>query len=1017
MNTHDVLLIIQYITISVLFIEIWIVFSGWKNSIHSYLLFTCISSFISNLGYLLEMKAASEEAYLTALKLSYSGRVWIAFAFWMFAAKMCGIRIPKWLKRVLGLVLVGIYITVLNMERSGLFYKEYRFIPDPVFPKFYHTNGNVHDFLMGINAVLIVFAMVWVILAYRREKNRNAKLRLLMLIIAFGIQASSFILHITHIFSISESYDLSMPGALFGNIFTLIGIFGFDLLGTKEIAKDFVIDRISEGIIAVDNEGRIQYFNEPVTKLYPEFDAFFSVNMGKLRGDTVSTETVEPADRGNEKKLIRTPYDIISSIIATVEKGETLRINDRIYTPEENDLVYKGESYGKLYALVDDTEHYQYMEELQKQRNIADSANEAKSRFLASMSHEIRTPINAVLGMDEMILRESTETPIRTYAANIMSAGKTLLSLINDILDLSKVEEGKMEIIPVQYDLSSLINDLVNMTRDRAIKKGLKFNINVDRHIPRLLTGDEIRIRQCVMNLLTNAVKYTETGEVTLTISFTTGENTTSGHILLDFKVEDTGIGMKAEDMEKLFSPYKRIEEKRNRAIEGTGLGMSITRQLLELMGSALKVKSEYGKGSEFSFAIDQEVVKWEEIGDVAARFGELSDRGYEYHELFHAPEARILVVDDTEMNLTVMQSLLKKTRIKIDTALSGREALHLASENLYDAIFIDHMMPDMDGIETLKHIRTSGTSKDAPAVALTANAVSGAREMYLGAGFTDYLSKPVDGEKLERMLCGMLPKEKVERVTSGMMSGETAESASADRALGKKPESMSSDRMSGEEREKVSSDLAQGNRFEDENIGSNSGTVAFPARFTEQDEIDVQAGLKNCGSQEGYISVLSVFHQTARDKADEIEKLWESRDIANYTVKVHALKSSARIIGASRLFEFAKSLEEAGKSGDEEYISQNTGRLLEMYRSLDKELSWLDKTDDELPAIEAEALEEAYRTIVEIAGSMDYEMMDDIIKELHGYSLPEADRKKLAEIEKMLTELDWDGIAKVAGH
>ena len=293
------------------------------------------------------------------------------------------------------------------------------------------------------------------------------------------------------------------------------------------------------------------------------------------------------------------------------------------------------------------------------------------------MSHEIRTPINAVLGMDEMILRESTETPIRTYAANIMSAGKTLLSLINDILDLSKVEEGKMEIIPVQYDLSSLINDLVNMTRDRAIKKGLKFNINVDRHIPRLLTGDEIRIRQCVMNLLTNAVKYTETGEVTLTISFTTGENTASGHILLDFKVEDTGIGMKAEDMEKLFSPYKRIEEKRNRAIEGTGLGMSITRQLLELMGSALKVKSEYGKGSEFSFAIDQEVVKWEEIGDVAARFGELSDRGYEYHELFHAPEARILVVDDTEMNLTVMQSLLKKTRIKIDTALSGRVVEH----------------------------------------------------------------------------------------------------------------------------------------------------------------------------------------------------------------------------------------------------------------------------------------------------------------------------------------------------
>ncbi|MCR5735303.1 MAG: response regulator, partial [Lachnospiraceae bacterium] len=623
-----------------------------------------------------------------------------------------------------------------------------------------------------------------------------------------------------------------MPGALFGTIFMLIAIFGFDLLGIREIARDFVIDRISEGIIAVDHEGRIQYYNEPVAKIYPEFDTFFSIKRGLGKYSPADGDISGPESEKPVSKHYYTPYDIVSFISDAVKKGETLKIGERIYTPEENELRFKGESYGKLFVLVDDTEHYYYMEELQKQRDIADEANEAKSRFLASMSHEIRTPINAVLGMDEMILRESGEKTIRTYAADIMSAGKTLLSLINDILDLSKVEEGRMEIIPVQYDLSSLINDLVNMTRDRALKKGLKFTVKVDEHVPHLLIGDEIRIRQCVMNLLTNAVKYTESGEVTAEITY---EKADEDHILLRFTVKDTGIGMKKEDMETLFSPYRRIEEKRNRAIEGTGLGMSITRQLLELMGSTLSVQSEYGRGSEFSFAIDQEVVKWEEIGDYSVRFDDLSEHLYEYHELFHAPDARILVVDDTEMNLTVMQSLLKKTEICIDTASSGAEAVNLAHKTSYDAVFIDHMMPDMDGIETLKNIRESGMSKEVPAVALTANAVSGAREMYLEAGFNDYLSKPVDGKKLEKMLLKLLPPGKIR-----------------DAGIG---ETVKEDKKGSPSEEKTQAEL--------------------PKWLSDLPDVDVKTGIKNCASIDGYLSVLSVFHQTAKDKADEIENLF----------------------------------------------------------------------------------------------------------------------------------------------
>ena len=932
MNIHNFFLTVQYITVSVLFLEILVVFLRWKNTVHSYLFFACIATFISNLGYLFEMKASCEESYITALKLSYAGRVWIVFAFFLFTAKICNIKLRKSLISLATLVHIGIFISVMTFEKHNLYYKDYRYIPDPVFPRFAHGNGIIHNLLMVMNVLFAVFAMIWVINAYRKEKNRTSKLRLWSLILALGVQSVSFILQVTGILSISKYYDITMPGELFGTIFLLVGIIRFNLLGTREIARDFVIDRISEGIIAVDKEGKIQYYNEPATKIFPEIKTF------------------------NSK--INTSHDILSVINDAVDSGETLKVGDRIYTPEENDLMYNGESYGKLFALVDDTEHYQYMEELQKQRDIADSANEAKSRFLANMSHEIRTPINAVLGMDEMILREAEDKNIKTYASDIMSAGKTLLSLINDILDLSKVEEGKMEIIPVQYDLSSLINDLVNMTRDRAAKKGLAFNVHADKDVPHILYGDEIRIRQCVMNLLTNAVKYTEKGRVDLSIYF---EKKDAEHITLSFKVEDTGIGMKAEDMENLFSPYKRIEEKRNRAIEGTGLGMSITRQLLDLMDSSLQVQSEYGKGSVFSFGIEQKVIKWEELGDYSTRFSTLTEQSHEYHELFHAPDAKILVVDDTEMNITVIQNLLKKTQIKIDAVMSGKEAINLASGSKYDLMFIDHMMPDMDGIETLKNIRLSGESKDTPAVALTANAVSGAREMYLEAGFTDYLSKPVDGEKLERLLAGMLPKEKILKA-----SPTVSESSSLPEWLGR------------------------------------------------IDELDVSAGLENCGSEDGYISVLSVFHQTATTKADEIETLYTSGDIENYTIKVHALKSSARIIGASALSKFALDMEEAGKKNDTEYINEHNDTLLNMYRKLDKKLTQLDAKEESLPPIDEAALNEAYQTILEIAGSMDYGLMEEILKDLHNYSIPSADRDILYKVEGMLNELDWDGIIKI---
>ncbi len=737
MDLRDVLLTLQYASIIGLFLEAWIVFRNIKGRLHSYLLIGSIAALVNNMGYVLELKAENESAYISALQFSYLGRTWYPYFVFLFIMELVGVRIPSKIKNVMMIIDAVIYITIFNLQNHTLYYTDIYYDTSGIFPRLQHGNGIMHHFNMAFQFMLAGCALVCLFRALRKEKKKVTRNSLITVMMATFVQAFFLVAQLTHMFSLSDFYDVSMIGYFIGTIMMLIAIISFDLLGTREIAKEFIIDRISEGIIAVDNEGAIKYFNEPAEELYPELAA------GKDRG----------ADR------------ILPLLTDAVAKKEYLKIKDHFYSVEENSLIRNGQDYGKLYALSDETDHIHYTEELERQKKIADDANAAKSRFLANMSHEIRTPINAVIGMDEMILRESSEEEIRGYASGIMSAGKTLLALINDILDLSKVEEGKMEIIPVRYELSSMVNNLVNIISGRAEKKGLKFCVEVDPHIPKDLVGDEIRIRQCALNILTNAVKYTEKGSVTLKFSYKDmeeGAGSDGRNIALTLSVTDTGIGMKPEDLEKLLKPYQRIDEKRNRQIEGTGLGMSITSQLLHLMGSRLEVESEYGRGTCMSFTIVQQAVSSEEIGKYDLKYRHSGKGIPEYSEMFHAPDARILVVDDTDINLLVMRNLLKKTQIQIDTASSGSEALALNSSNTYDALFIDHMMPDMDGLETLKKLRGSGHNLNAPAIALTANAISGAREMYIEAGFDGYLSKPVESEKLEMLLMNILPQNKI---------------------------------------------------------------------------------------------------------------------------------------------------------------------------------------------------------------------------------------------------------------
>ncbi len=394
----------------------------------------------------------------------------------------------------------------------------------------------------------------------------------------------------------------------------------------------------------------------------------------------------------------------------------------------------------------------------------AEDANNAKSAFLSHMSHEIRTPINAMLGMNEMILQESTDPSVLEYAEGIRSSGSNLLSIVNDILDYSRIEAGKLSIIPVEYELSSIINDLRNVVFLRASDKGLSVILDIDPVIPMRLVGDEMRLKQVITNLLTNAVKYTESGSVTLGMKLLEDNGDS---IKLRVSVTDTGIGIKPEDMEKLFTEYERIEEKRNRTIEGTGLGLSIAGELLELMGSKLCVNSTYGEGSEFYFEIVQGDAGEAPIGDIDSMFK--GPAGIRHHSYFTAESAHILVVDDSSVNLTVVRNLLKKTGIRIDSALSGQQALELVRDNEYDMIFLDHLMPGMDGNETLLKMKQLDENKSAntPVIALSADSAPESVEEYLRTGYSAFLAKPINPRELEDMLLGYLPYEKVQIVSS----------------------------------------------------------------------------------------------------------------------------------------------------------------------------------------------------------------------------------------------------------
>ena len=729
-----------------------------------------------------------------------------------------------------------------------------------------------------------------------------------------------------------------------------------------------IVTNMLEGVMVISMKGKITMLNpaaERMLGLTQEDigDSFINVFFTR-EGTDAFTEAI--LDTVYEKeKVSNMPVDYLL-------EGETRNLSlttSYIHNDGEKSVVVVMEDVTELNELRDAQTALDKIRKLnreyEKAKDEAIRANEAKSLFLSNMSHEIRTPINAVLGMNEMILRECDDRQILSYAANIRSSGKTLLFLINDILDMSKIESAKMEIVRVEYEPENLMMDLWNVIYLRAQEKGLAIQFSLDETLPRVLYGDDVRIKQIVTNMLTNAVKYTPQGSIEMRAAY---ERTGEEELCLTISVADTGMGIRKEDMGKLFESFQRLDEEKNRNIEGTGLGMNITMSLLKLMDGEMKVESEYGEGSTFTVTIPQRIVCDEPVGDFESIRKRREESLAGKQQFFEAPEASVLVVDDNSMNLTVFQSLLKRTKMKITTADSGKKCLELVQKEPYHIIFMDHMMPEMDGIETLHEIRklTDFPNKDTPVIVLTANALSGAREGYLKEGFADFLTKPIDGDLLEQTVEKYLPDELVPRT-------EDAGKATLEESV----------------------------RIDHEH-------------FLTYD-ISVENGLAYAkGDLDMYLELARLFLRD-REKQKAMRQLLTEGNSKDYAILVHGLKGNARTLGADRLADLAFAHEKESKAGNADYADSHFEELLGVWENtlagFEELLNICGKGENDKYGLAAsdgeEALELSENDLETVAALLDDFETQKAIEQLQEWIQKPLEPSMYERIRNVLTALE----------
>lgn len=907
-----------------------------------------VGSLIQNAGYLLELTAPTMEAALVAVKIQYFGSLTVPISYCYFIFSYCFMKAPKKVLNVLKVVDIVIIGLVLTCDYHSFYYRQIEWVRDPAGHGYLQlTYGPCYwlflVFASAIPYTLSLYALVHVCLQ-RPEYAKDRKYLLILVLSALPVVAL-----LSYAFKLIAAYDPTplVLGLVLASVVILI--WSRKVYDFSSLATPILLNSMTDGVIALDENRRVAIYNPAAAAIFKE-----------LKGSSIGKSIYALRDF---------PMDLLE-----VGTGENLCLNNRCYQGHTQPILdAAGRNRGYVVLLLDVTETTRYIEEIKRVRRQAEDANIAKSAFLANMSHEIRTPMNAIVGLSDIIMEESRGKKVYEYACDVKAASRNLLALINDILDLSKVEAGKMDLVTTDYHLKTLVNEVLNMMDIVASQHGLIVESEFDMSLPCRYLGDEGRIKQILINLISNAIKFTKHGFVRV---FVEGEPAgEEGIERLFFRIEDSGCGIREEDLAGIFDNFRQVDSRRNRSVEGTGLGLSITRRLASLMGGSIRVSSVYGEGSTFTVDILQKITDERPLSEVP----ETAVPAEETLSPFAAADTKVLVVDDNLVNLKVARSFLQSYDLQITEASSGPEAIELVKANRYDIIFMDHMMPKMDGIETASIIRSQcgDNGRLAIIIGLTANAMEGVRQTFLENGFQDFITKPLDRRLLHETLVRWIPANR--RVACDSWVNRAKE-------------------------------------------GSNRHAVFQDILI---DGIDPDEVAEHCpGTLDDYRELLDLYCLDGERKAKLLRELLQNGDYSTYGIEVHGLKSASANVGAIKLSDSARRLEQAVNRNDTTYVDCNADRLLADYEALIINIrQYLDAcksedgndtdtgtlTSDEMLAMLKEAFEriENFRSR-ECAAR---------VEALLSHRLPKEIREKLTEIQKLLKLYEDDAAQQQLGE
>lgn len=821
-----------------------------------WLLLTVSGATVSMLLYYLEMGQTNMAFMQTVRNLSHVFKGYTLMAFWMFLYHYCDIKLkkPALYGMLVFTMLLGLVLATNDLH--GLVYRAVGVGTDFIVPYLIlEPHVLYYLFIYGMWILMIASG----VMICRRIPASCGLQRKRYYILVSVVMLPTSGLALQEIFGYKR-IDYVNIDFIICLILLLILTKRYGLLDTVIMAKENIMDNTQEGLMVVDTELNVLYANDSVLNSYP----------------SIASQETE-----HEREVLAQIIKDGEGVFQKDGHNAEIRVSKLI----EGNAVR-----GYLLWIFDMTFLNEYTNEILQLKDEAEKANQAKSTFLANMSHEIRTPMNAILGFSELILQQKGNPALtQEYAFDIRHSAKNLLHIINDILDISKIEAGKMEMVQEVYYTQSLLEDVSILIAEQAKEKGLRYQAIIDPTLPYRMKGAISSIREIMINIMNNAVKYTNEGSISLEVR---SKWRTEKQIQLEMIATDTGIGMKEKDIENIFEKFSQFDTKMNRNVEETGLGMAIVKGLVEQLDGEIHAESEYGKGTKITVCLMQEIFDERPVGDINLSIRDLEEK--EFNQPF-ITSAKVLVVDDNEINLKVTAGLLKKYDIDADVADSGYAAIDAIRDRDYDLVFMDHMMPGMDGVETMLRIREMDKGRNGflPIIALTANAIVGVKEDMLMLGFDDYLAKPVDIRKLERILLEFIPKNKISYVDASVVE-------------------VSSPVMEEQEAE---TDILQ--------------------------HMDVTLGMKNCGGTlDDYYQVMDVVLKYGEKRLTKLRRLVQEKDYVNYTIDVHALKSTAANIGATELSQMALSHEQAGKSGDFEFIETNYEELLKLYETVLKEIA-----------------------------------------------------------------------------